>query len=116
MPSQATRLVTAIALLAAGAIPTQAQQSPQHPFDPVGRWRFRHALLVQRMVGLGVGTGGSSGFEYLMNTIQSHRIFTDLFAMSTYLIPSQALPALPAEISREMDYRYNAKDDDSGAS
>jgi hypothetical protein len=43
MPSQATRLVTAIALLAAGAIPTQAQQSPQHPFDPAGRWRFLHA-------------------------------------------------------------------------
>jgi tryptophan 2,3-dioxygenase len=75
----------------------------------LARWRFRHALMVQRMVGLGVGTGGSSGYEYLMNTVQTHRIFTDLFALSTYLIPSKLLPALPQEISKEMDYTYSAK-------
>jgi len=75
----------------------------------LARWRFRHALMVQRMVGMGMGTGGSSGYEYLMNTVQTHRIFTDLFALSSYLIPSHALPALPADISREMDYTYSAK-------
>jgi tryptophan 2,3-dioxygenase len=75
----------------------------------LARWRLRHALMVQRMVGMGMGTGGSSGYEYLMNTVQSHRIFTDLFALPTYLIPSQALPALPEAISREMDYTYSAK-------
>lgn len=72
----------------------------------MARWRLRHALMVQRMVGMGMGTGGSSGYEYLMSTIESHRIFTDLFALSTYLIPSRLLPKLPEEICRKMDYQY----------
>jgi tryptophan 2,3-dioxygenase len=75
----------------------------------LARWRFRHALMVQRMVGMGVGTGGSSGYEYLMNTVQTHRIFTDLFALSTYLIPTRILPALPADIKKQMNYTYSAK-------
>ena len=73
----------------------------------LARWRLRHALMVQRMVGMSMGSGGSSGYEYLMNTVTSHRIFTDLFALSTYLIPTRLLPQLPAEISRAMDYRYS---------
>ncbi len=76
----------------------------------LARWRFRHALIVQRMVGMSMGSGGSSGYEYLMNTVTSHRIFTDVFALSTYLIPSRLLPKLPAEISGAMDYRYNKKE------
>ncbi len=75
----------------------------------LARWRFRHALMVQRMVGMGMGTGGSSGYEYLMNTVLKHRIFNDIFALSTYLIPSRLLPALPAEISDKMDYNYAKK-------
>ncbi len=75
----------------------------------LARWRFRHALMVQRMVGMGMGTGGSSGYEYLLRTVINHRIFSDLFALSTYLIPTRMLPALPAEISNKMDYNYAAK-------
>lgn len=73
----------------------------------LARWRFRHAMMVQRMVGMSLGTGGSSGFEYLMATVQSHRIFTDFFALSTYLIPSRMLPPLPEEVKREMNYTYD---------
>lgn len=72
----------------------------------LARWRLRHALMVQRMVGMSLGTGGSSGYEYLMATVNSHRIFTDFFALSTYLIPSRSLPALPEDIAREMNYTY----------
>lgn len=72
----------------------------------LARWRFRHALMVQRMVGMGMGTGGSSGFEYLMNTVKNHRIYTDLFALASYLIPSRMIPTLPEEIRQKMDYTY----------
>lgn len=75
----------------------------------LSRWRYRHALMVQRMMGLSVGTGGSSGYSYLMQTLEQHRIFKDLFALSTYLIPAAARPTLPDDLSREMGYRYTAK-------
>ncbi|GIS73659.1 MAG: hypothetical protein CM1200mP10_32360 [Candidatus Neomarinimicrobiota bacterium] len=28
-------------------------------------WRYRHALMVSRMIGLKIGTGGSTGSKYL---------------------------------------------------
>jgi tryptophan 2,3-dioxygenase len=70
-------------------------------------WRYRHALLVQRMIGRKVGTGGSSGHEYLRQTAERHRVFGDLFALSTFFIPRSRLPELPEDIRRAMDYRYS---------
>ena len=69
-------------------------------------WRYRHALMVQRMIGLKVGTGGSSGHDYLRRTAEQHRVFGDLFALSTFFIPRSRLPALPAEVQQAMGYRY----------
>jgi tryptophan 2,3-dioxygenase len=69
-------------------------------------WRYRHALLVQRMIGRKVGTGGSSGHEYLRRTAEQHRVFADLFTLSTFFIPRSQLPTLPAELRRAMGYRY----------
>lgn len=74
----------------------------------LARWRFRHALMVQRMVGMGMGTGGSSGYDYLLRTVAEHRIFTDVFALNAYLIPSKSLPQLPEEVSKQMHYHYNS--------
>lgn len=71
----------------------------------LSQWRYRHALMVQRMTGLSAGTGGSSGYSYLMQTLDKHRIFNDLFTLSTYLIPIRARPPLPASLSRDMGYR-----------
>lgn len=61
------------------------------------------------MMGLSAGTGGSSGYSYLMQTLEQHRIFRDLFSLSTYLIPASARPALPEKLSHEMGYRYGSK-------
>lgn len=69
-------------------------------------WRYRHALMVHRMIGAKVGTGGSSGHEYLMSTVDKHRIFTDLFNLSTYLIPRSELPALPDELIKKLGFTY----------
>jgi tryptophan 2,3-dioxygenase len=70
-------------------------------------WRYRHALMVQRMIGSKIGTGGSSGYHYLRTTIDGHKIFGDLFNLSTFLIPRSALPALPAEFEKNLDFYYN---------
>ena len=69
-------------------------------------WRYRHALNVQRMIGIKVGTGGSMGFDYLLQTLSAHRIFSDFNQLSTFLIPRSALPALPPEVERQLGFAY----------
>ncbi|PIQ23848.1 tryptophan 2,3-dioxygenase [bacterium (Candidatus Blackallbacteria) CG17_big_fil_post_rev_8_21_14_2_50_48_46] len=72
-------------------------------------WRYRHALNVQRMIGTKVGTGGSMGFEYLLQTMASHRIFGDFNQLSTFMIPRSALPDLPTEIERQLGFFYQGE-------
>ena len=72
-------------------------------------WRYRHMLMVHRMIGSKVGTGGSSGHTYLMQTIEKHRVFIDLFNLSTYLIPRSSLPALPEELEKQLGFNYSHK-------
>jgi tryptophan 2,3-dioxygenase len=69
-------------------------------------WRFRHALMVERMIGRKLGTGGSSGHAYLHKTVEKHRIFSDLFALATFLMPSRQRPDLPQEVRRAMSLSY----------
>ena len=69
-------------------------------------WRYRHALMVQRMIGVKIGTGGSSGHDYLRRTVEAHRVFADLFQLSTYLIPRSALPPLPPDVQARMGFVY----------
>ncbi len=71
-------------------------------------WRYRHALMAQRMLGMKTGSGGSSGHDYLAETAQKHRIFRDLFALSTFLIPRSKLPQLPRAVEESMGFRYSA--------
>jgi tryptophan 2,3-dioxygenase len=58
-------------------------------------WRNRHARMVERTIGRRVGTGGSSGVEYLDKTTQQ-RIFPELWAVRSALLPRAALPPLSA--------------------
>ncbi len=68
-------------------------------------WRYRHALMVVRMIGEKIGTGGTSGHEYLRRTADAYRVFRDLFELSTFFIPRSALPALPPEMEETMGFR-----------
>ncbi len=67
-------------------------------------WRYRHALLAQRMLGTKIGTGGSSGHQYLKRAADNNRVFIDLFNLSTFLIPRSRLPVIPAEIKKQMNF------------
>lgn len=69
-------------------------------------WRHRHALMAMRMIGRRVGTGGSSGHEYLSRAAERHRVFTDLFSLVTFLLPGSKRPPLPESIKTAMAYRY----------
>ncbi len=67
-------------------------------------WRNGHAVMVHRMVGRKIGTGGSSGHDYLKATIDRQRIFADLFNLSTFLIPRSSLPDLPVAVKIELGF------------
>jgi tryptophan 2,3-dioxygenase len=72
-------------------------------------WRQRHMLMVHRMIGRKIGTGGSSGHRYLASAADKHRVFTDLFDLPTYLIPRSSLPKLPAEVERHLRFSYEGE-------
>jgi tryptophan 2,3-dioxygenase len=69
-------------------------------------WRYRHALLAKRMLGSKVGTGGSSGHQYLKNAADHNRVFEDFFNLSTFIIPRQMLPKLPKALQKSMDFHF----------
>ncbi|MHA1991009.1 MAG: tryptophan 2,3-dioxygenase family protein [Candidatus Hodarchaeales archaeon] len=56
-------------------------------------FRTRHARMVERMIGRRIGTGGSTGVDYLDRTTK-YRVFTDLWAVRTSLLPKHAVPGL----------------------
>lgn len=72
-------------------------------------WRNRHAQMVLRTLGRKIGTGGSSGYDYLKKTAERHRIFYDLHHISTLLIPRSELPELPIELKKKLNFYYSAK-------
>lgn len=57
-------------------------------------FRQRHARMVERVIGRRTGTGGSAGVDYLDETALRYRIFRDLWAVRTLLLPAEAAPAL----------------------
>lgn len=69
-------------------------------------WRYRHALMVQRMIGAKIGTGGSAGAKYLLKLAERTRAFPDLLLLPTFLVPRSARPELPAELTDKMRFRY----------
>ena len=67
-------------------------------------WRQRHGLMVMRMIGDRLGTGGTSGHAYLREAAQRSRVFVDLIQIPTFLIPRSDLPPLPEEITGRMRF------------
>ena len=47
-------------------------------------WRYRHVKMVQRTIGAKIGTGGSSGAQYLVTTLMTP-IFPDLWEIRSRL-------------------------------
>ncbi len=70
----------------------------------IGVFRFRHTTMVSRMIGQRTGTGGSSGADYLMKTVTQHRVFTDIAALSSYLLAPAQVPVLPEEVVRQLQF------------
>src|SRR5512141_386998 len=52
--------------------------------ENIALWRSHHVLMVERMLGMKRGTGGSEGVGYLMTTLNK-KFFPELWEARTYL-------------------------------
>ena len=75
--------------------------------ETLTEWRYKHALMAKRMLGSKVGTGGSSGAEYLKKSTEQHKIYGDFFQLTTFFIPRSELPTLPNTLKRKLDFNYD---------
>ena len=67
-------------------------------------FRQRHARMVERVIGRRVGTGGSSGVDYLDRTALAYRVFDDLWTVRTFQLRAADLPTL--EESEAYDFKW----------
>lgn len=89
-------------------MPFQLIQVLQDIDEFLTQWRYRHALMVHRMLGIKMGTGGSSGFSYLRATAHRHKIFQDLSNLSTFLVPRTLRPTLPMQLRKSLAFEYSS--------
>lgn len=72
--------------------------------EQMAHWRSRHLNMVRRMIGVRMGTGGSTGSGYLKGALDSHYIFGEIAELSSFLIERRRLPQLPDGLRRVMGF------------
>ena len=72
--------------------------------EQLSSWRYRHMNMVHRMIGTRIGTGGSTGKDYLKAAADKHYIFKEIAQLNSFLIERRKLPALPAEIEKQLGF------------
>jgi tryptophan 2,3-dioxygenase len=72
--------------------------------EQLSSWRYRHMNMVHRMIGARIGTGGSSGKDYLKAAADKHYIFKEIAQLNSFLIERRKLPSLPAAIEKRLGF------------
>lgn len=70
----------------------------------LANWRWRHMNMVHRMIGIRVGTGGSSGKGYLREAALKHYVFTEFAELTSFLIERSHLPDLPKDLKKKLGF------------
>jgi tryptophan 2,3-dioxygenase len=70
----------------------------------LSNWRYRHFMMVRRMIGLRVGTGGTSGAGYLEGTLSQHYAFREITEVATFLIERSKRPVLPNVLKEKVSF------------
>ena len=70
----------------------------------LSNWRYRHFMMVRRMIGLRVGTGGTSGSGYLEGTLSQHYAFREITELATFLIERSKRPVLPDMLKEKVSF------------
>lgn len=72
--------------------------------EQLGNFRYRHLQMVRRMIGTRIGTGGSSGEQYLQGAVNKNYIFKELAGVITFLIERRSLPQLPKRLHQALRF------------
>ncbi len=67
-------------------------------------WRYRHMNMVHRMIGTRIGTGGSTGKDYLKAAADKHYIFREIAQLNSFLIERRKLPVLPVRVKEKLGF------------
>jgi tryptophan 2,3-dioxygenase len=70
----------------------------------LSNWRYRHFMMVRRMIGLRIGTGGTSGAGYLEGTLNQHYAFREITELATFLIERSKRPELPNALKEKASF------------
>jgi tryptophan 2,3-dioxygenase len=81
-------------------LPFQLLRTLQDIDEQMGNFRYSHLQMVRRMIGLRVGTGGTSGATYLEGAVHQNYIYKELSSIVTYLIERRNIPPLPDRLRR----------------
>jgi tryptophan 2,3-dioxygenase len=72
--------------------------------EQLGNFRYRHLQMVRRMIGTRIGTGGSSGEQYLQGAVNKNYIFKEIAGVITFLIERRNLPQLPKRLHEALRF------------
>jgi tryptophan 2,3-dioxygenase len=85
-------------------LPFQLLNSLLEIDEQLSSWRYRHVNMVHRMIGTRIGTGGSSGKDYLKAAADKHYIFKEIARLNSFLIEHRKLPVLSHEMERRLGF------------
>ena len=72
--------------------------------EQLSTWRYRHMSMVHRTIGTRIGTGGSTGRDYLASALEKHHLFREIAALTSFLIQRKRLPELDPLIQRQLGF------------
>lgn len=72
--------------------------------EQLSTWRYRHMNMVHRMIGTRIGTGGSTGRDYLKGALDKHYIFVEIARLTSFLIERRKLPVLSPEMEKRLGF------------
>ena len=72
--------------------------------EQLSTWRYRHMSMVHRTIGTRIGTGGSTGRDYLASALEKHHLFREIAALTSFLIQRKRLPELDPRIQQKLGF------------
>lgn len=72
--------------------------------EQLSTWRYRHMSMVHRTIGTRIGTGGSTGRDYLASALERHHLYREIAALTSFLIQRKRLPELAPGIQHRLGF------------